>query len=191
MHARAIVRVGSEYSTHDGLDEGEDGDGEVPSEEGVGEEPTEEAEEEGGAHEVGDHVGSCGAGQVHGIREVRDQVDGDAHGGEALAQLDPQGERRRHPAARAGLVRPAAPVVDGVLHQVAAAVAGSPCRPLLHLLPVLVNQRHASTQKQRAVSASNQQIIQHCMHIYAGTVYIYIYICPDCHYQIMYISSLY
>lgn len=116
------------------MDEGEDGDGEVSSEEGVGKESTKEAEEEGGAHEVGDHVGSSGAGQVHGAREVGDQVDGDAHGGEALAQLDPEGERRRHPAARAGLVRRAAPVVDGILHQVAAAVAGAPCCPLLHLV---------------------------------------------------------
>lgn len=122
--------------TYDSLDEGEYGDGEVSSEEGVGEEAPEEAEEEGGAHEVGDDVGGCGAGQVHGAGEVRDEVHGDAHGGEALAELDPEHQRRRNPAARAGLVGTAAPVVDGVLHQVAAAV--TPCRPLLHLrLPVL------------------------------------------------------
>ena len=117
-HARAAIEFAlhAYRSTYDGLYEREDGDGEVSSEEGVSKESTKEAEEEGGAHEVGDHVGSCGAGQVHGAREVGDQVDGDAHGGEALAQLDPEGERRHHPAARAGLVRPAAPVVDGVLH---------------------------------------------------------------------------
>jgi hypothetical protein len=136
--------------TYDSLDEGEDGDGEVPAEEGVGEEAAEEAEEEGGAHEVGDDVGRRGAGQVHGAREVGDEVHGDAHGGEALAELDPEGQRRRHPAACAGLIRPATPVVHRVLHQVAAAGGGAPRPPLLHLLPVLSKRNHTA--------------IQHCTH---------------------------
>ena len=91
--------------TYDSLHEGEDGDGEVPAEEGVSEEAAEEAEEEGCAHEVGDDVGGRGAGQVHGARQVGDQVHGDAHGGQPLAQLDAEGQRHRHPTASARLVR--------------------------------------------------------------------------------------
>lgn len=115
------------------MDEGEDGDGEVSPEEGVGEEPAEEAEQEGGSHEVGDDVGGLGAGQVHGVRQVSHQVHGDAHGGQPLAQLDAQGQRRRHPPARARLVCRAAPVVHRVLDLL---VAAAPCL-LLSFLPVL------------------------------------------------------
>lgn len=145
-------------TTYDGLDEGEDGDGEVAAEEGVGEEAAEEAEEEGGAHEVGDDVGGLGAGQVHGAREVGDEVHGDAHGGEALAELDAEGQRRRHPAARARLVRPAAPVVHRVMDKVATAVA--PCRPLLQLLPVLTEHGHTSTWR---VSNFSNACMKVCM----------------------------
>ena len=69
------------------LDGGEDGDGEVSAEEGVGDEAAEEAEHEGGAHEVGDDVGGLGVAQVHGAREVRHQVHGDAQRGQPLVQL--------------------------------------------------------------------------------------------------------
>jgi hypothetical protein len=139
------------------LDEGEDGDGEAPAEEGVSEEPAEEAEHEGGAHEVGDDVGGLGAGQVHGARQVRHQVHGDAHGGQPLAQLDPQRQRRRHPPAGARLVGRAAPVVHRVLHQAAAAVR-APRQPLLHfLLPLLINQ----TTLRRVISIAVTSIALH------------------------------
>jgi len=103
----ARLPLAMETGTYDGLDERKDGDGEVTSEEGVGEEAAEEAEQEGGAHEVGDDVGGRGAGQVHGARarEVGDEVHGDAHGGQPLAQLDAEGQRHRHPTASARLVR--------------------------------------------------------------------------------------
>jgi hypothetical protein len=129
-----------ELYTYDSLDEGEYGDGEVPAKEGVSQEPAEEAEQEGRAHEFGDDVGGLGVGQVHGARQVRHQVHGDAHGGQPLAELDPQRQRRRHPPAGARLVGGAAPVVHRVLHLATAAVR-APRRPLLpFLLPVLINQ---------------------------------------------------
>ena len=78
---------GKKVSTDRGLDGGEDGDGEVAAEEGVGDEAAEEAEHEGGAHEVGDDVGGLGVAQVHGAREVRHQVHGDAQRGQPLVQL--------------------------------------------------------------------------------------------------------
>ena len=73
--------------TDRGLDGGEDGDGEVAAEEGVGDEAAEQAEHEGGAHEVGDDVGRLGVAQVHGRRQVRHQVHGDAQRRQPLVQL--------------------------------------------------------------------------------------------------------